>query len=222
MPEKPSQDVRKCHLSDFTSPTHSLNETSFLDTSGDHPLNLDSPSLSSELDNTSSVENVEPEPEPVPDSEDRLQLDSSSVSSQDTSSNEIQFESEGPLDNTNLSPTDVFSKQHGRELFLLQRRPSDNLNHQESHACEQLGQDDTSLIHTTNLSPIFALPQFMAQLYCEDLKHTDTLSTVPTFIQASSDHTLNQICDHIPMTTQCNQSGQSITIPHLIEQKWCS
>ena len=122
MPEKPSQDVHKSHLSDSTSTTHSLNDTSFLDPSGDHPLHLDSPSLSSELHNTSSVKTVEPEPEPVPYSEDLLQLDSSSVSSQDTSSNEIQFESEGPLDNANLSPTDVFSKQHDRELFLLQRR----------------------------------------------------------------------------------------------------
>ena len=46
----------------------------------------------------------------------------------------------------------------------------------------------------------------MAQHNCEDLKHTGTLSTVPTFIQASSDHTLNPICTHNPMATQCNQS----------------
>ena len=74
----------KSHLSDSTSTTHSLNETYSLDTSGDHILHLDSPSLSSELQNTSSVKNDEPEP--VPDLGDLLQLDSTSVSSQDTSS----------------------------------------------------------------------------------------------------------------------------------------
>ena len=45
----------------------------------------------------------------------------------------------------------------------------------------------------------------MAQHNCEDLKPTDTPSTVQTFIQASSDHTLNPICAHNPMETQCNQ-----------------
>ena len=208
-PEKPSQDVDKSHLSDSTSTTHSLNETCFLDTSGDHLLHLDSPSLSFELQNTSRVESVEPEPGTVPDSENLLPLDSSSASSQDTSSNEIEFESEGQLDNANLSSTDVFSQQHGNELFLLQKEidaPSDNLSHQESHACEKLGQDDTSLIHVTNPTHTFALPQLMAQHNCEDLKPTDTPSTVQTFIQAASDHTLNPICAHNPMATQCNQS----------------
>ena len=100
--------MRGKHIAKSSSLT--LNETCSLDTSGDHLLHLDSPSLSSELPNTSSVENVEPEP--VPDSEDILQLDSTSVSSQDTSSNEMEFvsESEGKLDNANLSPTDVFSE----------------------------------------------------------------------------------------------------------------
>ena len=94
------------------------------------------PSLSSELQNTLSVE-----PDPVPDSDDLLQLDSARVSSQDTSSNEIEFESEGQLDNANLSPTDVFSKQHDNELLILEQEidaPADNLSHQESHACEKL------------------------------------------------------------------------------------
>ena len=66
-------------------------------------------------------------------------MDSIIVSSQDTSINEVEFESEGQLDNANLSSTDVFSQQHDNELFLLQKEidaPSDNLNHQESHACE--------------------------------------------------------------------------------------
>ena len=131
-------------------------------------------------------------------------MDSTSVSSQDTSRNEIEFESEGQLDNANLSPKDVFSKQHDNELFLLQT--SDNLSHQKSHACEKLGQDDISLMHATNLSHIFALPQFMAQHSCEDLKPTDTPSTFSTFIQASSDHTFHPTCAHNPMATQCNQS----------------
>ena len=94
-PEKQFQDVNKSHLSDSTRTTHSLNETCSLDTSGDHLLHLDSPSLSSELQDTSSVESVEPEP--VLDFEDLLQMDCTSVSSQDTSSIEIEFdfESEG-------------------------------------------------------------------------------------------------------------------------------
>ena len=60
----------------------------------------------------------------------------------------------------------------GYDLFLLNQEidtPSDNLNHQDSHASEKLGQDDTFLIHTTNHSHIFALHQFMAQHNCEDL-----------------------------------------------------
>ena len=91
-------------------------------------------------------------------------MDSTSASSWDTSSNEIEFESEGQLDSANDSSTDVFRQQHDNELFLLQKEidaPFDNLSHQESHACEQLGQDDTSLIHATNPSHTFALPQFM-------------------------------------------------------------
>ena len=90
-----------------------------MDTSGDHLLHLDSPSLSSELQNISRVESVEPEP--VPDSEDLLQLYSTSASSQDTSSNEIEFESERQLDSVNLSSTEVFSQQHDNELFLQQK-----------------------------------------------------------------------------------------------------
>ena len=91
-PEKPSQDVDKSHLCDSASTTHSLNETCSLDTSGDCLLHLDPPSLSSEPQNTSSVESVEPDP--VPDFEDLLQLDSTSVSSQDTSCHEHEFVSE--------------------------------------------------------------------------------------------------------------------------------
>ena len=98
-PEKPSHDVDSSHLSDSTSTSHRVNETCFLDTSDDPLLYLDSPSLSSELQNSSRAESVELEP--VPDSEDLLLLDSTSASSQDTSSNEIEFESEGQLDITN-------------------------------------------------------------------------------------------------------------------------
>ena len=89
-PEKPSQDGDSSHLSVSSSTTHSLNETCVLDTSGDHLFHLESPSLSAELQNTSRIESVEPEP--VPDSEDLLQLDSTSVSSHNASSNEIEFE----------------------------------------------------------------------------------------------------------------------------------
>ena len=102
-PDDPPQDVDKSHLSDSTSTTTNLNETFSLDTSCDHLLHLDSFSLPSELQDNSIVESTEPES--VPDVEDLLQLDSTSVSSQDTFSIEIEFvsESEGQLDNVNLT-----------------------------------------------------------------------------------------------------------------------
>ena len=132
-PEKSSQDVDESHLSDSTSTTTNLNEEFSLDTSCDHLLHLESLSLSSELQDNSIVENTETES--VPDLEDLLQLDSSSVSSQDTSSIEIVSESEGQLDNANLSPTDVSLEHHDYELFLLQKEidaPYDNLSHQDT------------------------------------------------------------------------------------------
>ena len=70
---------------------------------------------------------------------------------QDTSSIEIEFvsESEKHLDHTNLSQTDVFLEHHDYELILLNQEidtPSDNLSHQESHDCDELCQDDPSLL----------------------------------------------------------------------------
>ena len=99
-----------------------------------------------------------------------------------------------------------FSVQHDYDLFLLKQEidtPSDNLNHQDTHVCEKQGQDEF-LIHATDLRHNFALPQFMAQHNCEDLKPIDTPSTFST--QASSDHTSNQICAHNPMAMLCDQS----------------
>ena len=92
--DDPPHNVDISHLSIPTSTTTKLDETYPLDTSCDHLLHLDSPSLSSELQDTSSVENVE-----------------------------IEFlpESEGQQDHTNLSPTDVFSGHHDYELFLLRK-----------------------------------------------------------------------------------------------------
>ena len=162
--DDPPQDVDKSHLSDSTSTTTNLNETCSLDTSCDHLLHLDSPCLSSELQDTSSVESVEIEF--VPDFEE-------------------------PLESNKFSPTDVFSVQHDYDLFTLNQQidtPSDNLHHQDTHVCEKQGQD-AFLIHATNLSHIFALPQFMTQHNCEDLKSTDT----PMYLYPSSDHTSNQI-----------------------------
>ena len=156
LPDDPPQDVDKSHLSESTSTTTNLNETCSLDTSCDHLLQLDSPSLSSELQDTSSVESVETEF--VPDFEE-------------------------PLESNNFSPTDVFSVQHDYDLFLLNQEidtPSDNLDYQDTHVCEKQGQDDF-LIHATNLSHNFALPQFMAEHNCENLKPTDTPSTFSTF-----------------------------------------
>ena len=152
-PETSPQDVNESHLSDSTSTTTNLNETFSLDTSQcDHLLHLGSPSLSSELQDTSIVESTETES--IPDFEDLLQLDPTSVSSQDTSSIEIEFvsEFEGKLDNTNLSPTDVLSMQHDYDLSQLNQEidtPSDNLHHQDTHVCEKKDQDDF-LIHAIN------------------------------------------------------------------------
>ena len=92
-----------------------------------------------------------------------------------------------------------FSEHHDYELFLLQKEfdaPNDNPNHYDIHTCEN--QDDI-LIHATNLSNIFALPQFMAQHTCEDQEPTYDSSAVPTVSQASCDHTLKPKCAHNPI-----------------------
>ena len=140
---------------------------------------MDSLSLSSELQDNSSVDRVEIELLP---------------------------ESEGQLYPTNLSATDVFSAHHEYELFLLQKEfdaPSDNVIHHDIHNWEN--QDDI-LIHATNLSNTFALPQFMAQHNCGYQDPTNDPRAVPTTSQASCDHTLKPKCAHNPMVTQCNQS----------------
>ena len=103
------------------------------------------------------------------------------------------------MDHTNFTPTDVFSEHHDYELFLLQKEldaPNDNLNHYSFHTCEN--QDDI-LIHATNLSNIFALPQFMAQHTCEDQDLTDDPIAVPTASQASCDHTLKPKSSNNPI-----------------------
>ena len=149
-PEKSSQDVDESHLSDSTSTTTNLNETFSLDTSCDHLLHLDSPSLSSELQDNSIIKNAETES--VPDFEDLLQLDSTSVSSQDTSSIEIEFVSDPKeaLESKKFSPTDVISIQHDYDLSLLNQEintPSDNLHHQDTDVCEK--QDQASSMQPT-------------------------------------------------------------------------
>ena len=89
------QNVATSNLRDPTSTTTNLDEPYHLDTSCDHLLHLESPSLSSELQDNSSVDSVE-----------------------------IEFlpGSEGQLDHTNLRPTDDFTEHREYELFLLQRR----------------------------------------------------------------------------------------------------
>ena len=171
-PDEPPQNVATSHLEDPISTTTNLDEACPLDTSCDNLLHLDSPSLSSELQDNSSVDSVEIELLP---------------------------ESEGKLDHTDDSPTDVFSEHHEYELFLLQKEldaPNDNLNHYDTHTCEN--QDDI-LIHATNLSNIFTLPQFMAQHTCEDQEPTDDPIAVPAASQASCDHTLKPKCAHNPI-----------------------
>ena len=95
--DDPPQNVDISHLSDPTSTTTNLDETYLLDTSCEHLLHLDSPSLSSELQDTSSAENVEIEFLPEP---------------------------EGKLDHTNLLPTNVFPAQHNYEVLNPTDTPS--------------------------------------------------------------------------------------------------
>ena len=169
---EPPKNVATSHLKDPTSTTTNLDEACPLDTCCDHLLHLDSPSLSSEPQDNSSVDSVEIELLPA---------------------------SEGKLDHTYHSPTDVFSEHHQYELFLLQKEldaPNDNLNHYDIHNSES--QDDI-LIHATNLSNVFALPQFMAQHNCENHEPTNDQSAVPTASQASCDHTIKPKCAHHPI-----------------------
>ena len=169
---EPPKNVATSHLKDPISTTTNLDEACPLDTSCDHLHHLDSPSLSSEPQDNSSVDSVEIELLP---------------------------ESEGKLDHTYHSPTDVFSEHHEYELFLLQKEldaPNGNLDHYDIHTCEN--QDDI-LIHATNLSNIFALPQFMARHTCGDQDPTDVPSAAPTASQASCDHTLKPKCAHNPI-----------------------
>ena len=169
---EPPKNVATSHLKDPISTTTNLDEACLLDTSCYHLPHLDSPSLSSEPQDNSSLDSVEIELLP---------------------------ESEGKLDHTYHSPTDVFSEHHDYELFLLQKEldaPNDNLNHYNFHTCEN--QDDI-LIHATNLSNIFALPQFMAPHTCEDQEPTNDPIAVPTASQASCDHTPKPKCAHNPI-----------------------
>ena len=171
-PDEPPQNVATSHQKDPISTTTNLDEACSLDTSCDLLHHLESPSLSSELEDNSSVDSVEIELLP---------------------------ESEGQLDHTNLSPTDVFSEHHDYELFLLQNEidaQNDNPDHYDIHTCEI--QDDT-FIHATNLCNTFALPKFMAQHNSRDQDPTDNPSAVPTDSQASCDHTLKLKCAHNPI-----------------------
>ena len=192
---------------DSTSTTTILNKTCLLITSCDHLLHLDHPNISSELQDNSIVGSTEPKS--ILGYESLLQLDPISVSAQVTCSIETEslLESEGQLDHTNLSKTDVFSGHHGYELFLLQKEidaSHDNLNHHDIHACEEQDQD-VILTHATILTHTFALPQFMDQHNYEDQDPPDTPSIVPTAFQVSCDHTLHPECAHNRMEIQCNQ-----------------
>ena len=102
------------------------------DTLCDHLLHLDSPNPSSEPQDTPSVESVEIE---------------------------LIDEFEESLENNRHPQTDLFHEHYDYDLFLLNQEidtPSGNVNFQDTHVCEN--QDDI-LIHTTNCSHIFALPQ---------------------------------------------------------------
>ena len=140
-----------------------------LDTSCDHLVRLDSPSLSSEPQHTSSVDSVE---------------------------NEFLPESEGKMDHTKLSPTDIFSGHHDYELLLLQKKidaPNGNLNHQESH-------NKTELCITKYI-PL-----------CDSAVHTGTTSSVPS---SSSETNRVSNCHSSLVTTPSSSIDlTSQSIPH--------
>ena len=186
-----------------------------VNTSCDHLPHLDHSSTSLEPQDHSIVGSTETES--ILESEDLLQLDSISVSSQATCSIETE---------TNPSPRDVFSEHHDYEMFLLQKEidaPHDNLNHHVPHACEEQDQD-TILTHATILSHTFALPQFMDQHNCEDQEPTDTPSTIPTAFHAPMDDTYNPECTHNPMAIQCNQypnPSHNLALPQFLAHHNC-
>ena len=189
---------------DSTSTTTPMNKTCLLNTSCDHQLHLDHPRTSPELQDHSIFGSAGPES--ILDSEDLLQLDSISDSSRATCNIETEFlpEFKGQLDDTNLSPTDVFSGHHDYEMFLQQKEidaSHDNLNH---HGFEEQDQD-VIFTHATILSQTYTLPQFMDQHNYEDQDPTDTPIKVPTAYQVSCDHTLYPECTHNQMEIQCNQ-----------------
>ena len=211
---------------DSTSTTTLVNKTCPVNTSCDHLPHLDHPNISSELTDNSTVGSTEPES--ILDSEDLLQLDSISVSSQATCSIETDFlpEFEGQLDHTNLSPTDVFSGHYDYELFLLKKEidaPHDNITHEDTHVYEEQDQD-VILTHVTILSHTFALPQFMDQHNCEGQDPTETPITVPTAFLVSCDHTLHPECTHSPMEIQCTQYpnlSHNLALPQFLAHHNC-
>ena len=104
------------------------------------------------------------------------------------------------------SLTDVYSLYHEYDLFLLNQEidtPSENLNFQNTHVCEN---GDVIIIHATNLSCTFALPQYTAEHNCEDLDPTDAPSIAQTAIQATSDKPFSPRSAHNTTATMCNQS----------------
>ena len=127
-PDDSPQDMDKSHLSDSTSTTINLNQTCSLDTSCDHLLHLDFPSLSSEL--LKSVEF-----EFVPDCEEPLETNKFLP----TDVFSVQHDDDLFLLNQKIDT------------------PSDNLNHEDTLVCEKQGQDDF-LIHATDLGHNFSLP----------------------------------------------------------------
>ena len=186
-----------------------------VNTSCDHLSHLDHSSTSLEPQDLSIVGSTETES--ILESEDLLQLDSISVSSQATCSIETE---------TNPSPRDVFSEHHDYEMFLLQKEidvPHANLNHHVPHACEEQDQD-TILSHATILSHTFALPQFMDQHNCEHPEPTDTPSTILTAFQAPMDDTYNPECTHNPMAIQCKQypnPSHNLALPQFLAHHNC-
>ena len=134
---------------DLISTTTPVKKPCPVNTSCDHLPHLDHSITSLEPQDHSIVGSTETES--ILESEDLLQLDSISVSSQATCSIETE---------TNPSPRGVFSEHHDYEMFLLKKEidaPHANLNHHVPHACEEQDQD-TICTHATILSHTLHYP----------------------------------------------------------------
>ena len=168
-PDDPPQNVATSHLEDPISTTTNLDEAYPLDTSCELLPILESPSLSSELQDYSSVNSVEIEFLPEP---------------------------EGQLDHTNLSPTDVSLNTMTMNCSDYKMRLMHQMTILTIMTFIPVRfKMISSSMPPTLATPL----HFMAQHNCGDQEPTDDPSAVSTTSQASCDHTIKPKCAHNPM-----------------------